>query len=447
MYWLFFREMQQKTKLILSEKELFMMSVKPEVLEIGDKIRLVRVQTAPAKTTCVSVELLMPLGEQTAAYTVLASYLTHCTEKFPSLNLLNERLELLYGAQLSCNTSKFGEGFRLSFQAVCLNDRYALDGESVCTAALSLLLDLLLCPYLENGTFSAERTAQEIRLCAADLESELNDKRAYALRRMVETMCKDEPYGIRTDDILKAMRALTGDDLLAAWKKLLCEAHIAVCAAGDLDFDALSESLKTRFAALPRYPKPIETQFVVSAAAPTETVESMDVNQSKLVLGFRSGMTSPDDNYYATRVMVDVFGGGPYSRLFTQVREKLSLCYYCSARLDRRKGIIAVQSGIESENKQAALEEILRQVAVMQNGEFSDDVLQASKAALADLFRSVDDTPETALGYYSQFIDEPMCTPAEYIAGVERVTREDVIAAAKRMTLDTVYFLSGKEEA
>lgn len=423
------------------------MSAQPKVVEIGEKIRLLRVQTAPTKTTCVSVDLLMPLGVRTAEYTVLASYLTHCTEKFPSLHLLNERLELLYGAALSCSTAKVGEGFRVSFQVTCLNDRYALDGERISEAVLNLLLDLLLCPYLENGTFAKNQTATEIRLCIEDLESEMNDKRAYALRRMIETMCQDEPYGIRTDALLKEVRALTPDDLLHAWKQLLREAHICVCAAGDIAFDALEENLKARFAEIPRQPISIETVFVETCEDVTEETETMVLNQSKLVLGFRSGMTSPDDNFYAERVMVDVFGGGPYSRLFTQVREKLSLCYYCSARLNRQKGIVVVQSGIESENKQAALQEILRQLSVMQNGEFTDDALQASKAAIADLFRSVDDMPETAVTYYAQFMDTPLCTPAEFIRGIESVTREDVVAAAKRMSLDTVYFLCSKEEA
>lgn len=423
------------------------MSAQPKVVEIGEKIRLLRVQTAPTKTTCVSVDLLMPLGVRTAEYTVLASYLTHCTEKFPSLHLLNERLELLYGAALSCSTAKVGEGFRVSFQVTCLNDRYALDGERISEAVLNLLLDLLLCPYLENGTFAKNQTATEIRLCIEDLESEMNDKRAYALRRMIETMCQDEPYGIRTDALLKEVRALTPDDLLHAWKQLLREAHICVCAAGDIAFDALEENLKARFTEIPRQPISIETVFVETCEDVTEETETMVLNQSKLVLGFRSGMTSPDDNFYAERVMVDVFGGGPYSRLFTQVREKLSLCYYCSARLNRQKGIVVVQSGIESENKQAALKEILRQLSVMQNGEFTDDALQASKAAIADLFRSVDDMPETAVTYYAQFIDTPLCTPAEFIRGIESVTREDVVAAANRMSLDTVYFLCSKEEA
>lgn len=423
-----------------------MMSVQPECLEIGEKIRLLRVKTGPAKTTCISADLMMPLGVHTAEYTVLASYLTHCTEKFPSLNLLNEQLELLYGASLSCNTAKVGEGFRLGFQATCMSDRYALSGEQLAAQVLDLLLNLILSPYLENGTFQKERTSTEIRLCIEDLESEMNDKRAYALRRMIENMCKDELYGMRTDDLLKAVRACTADDLLVAWKQMLCEAQICICVAGDLDFDALTKHVQTRFANIERNPKSIETQFVVSADSVQETVEYMDVNQSKLVLGFRSGMTSACDCDYAFRVMTDVFGGGPYSRLFTQVREKLSLCYYCSARLDRRKGILAVQSGIESENKQAALDEILRQLAVMQNGEFTDDALEASKAALVDLYRSVDDTPESALAFYSQFANEPLRTPAQYIAGIESVTREDVIKAANRVTLDTVYFLSSTEK-
>ncbi len=423
------------------------MSVQPELCEIGEKIRLLRVQTEPTKTTCVSVNLLMPLGVHTAEYMVLASYLTHCTQKYPTLNLLNERLERLYGAALTCNTAKLGEGFLMRFQVTCLNDAYALDGECISEAVLDLLLDLLLCPYLQNGTFSAERVATEIRLCIEDLESEINDKRAYALRRMIETMCENEVYGIRTDDLLCDVRKITPEGLLAAWRQLLSQAVISVCAVGDIAFDTLTRSMQSRFSEIPRDPQPVETLFVESAEDVTELQEKMVINQSKLVLGFRSGMTSPTDGLFAMRIMTDLFGGGPYSQLFTHVRERLSLCYYCSARLERQKGLVVVQSGIEAENKQAALDEILRQWDIMKKGEFTDESLDASKAALTDAFRSVNDTPETLHNYYAQFIDAPICTPEAYIDGLSAVTREDVVAAANRLSLDTVYFLCGKEEA
>lgn len=420
------------------------MQATPEVREIGEQVRLLRVKTENTKTTCISLLLLLPLEMNTAENAVLASFLAHSSKQFPTLSALNARLEELYGAIFSSDVSKLGEGYRLRLSLTCINDALALDGERLSEACLQLLLDQLFEPYCANGKFDAKQLATEIRLCAEDLESEINDKRAYALSQMIETMCADEAYGIKKADLLAAVRAVTPERLYAAWRALLEQATVSVQVVGDVDFDALETMLKSRFAGVERAPVPIETVFVEAAEDITETTEEMAVNQSKLVLGFRCGMRNADDNFFANRIMVDVFGGGPYSRLFMHVREELSLCYYCSARLDRRKGLVVVQSGVEYENKQAALDEILKQLDIMKRGAFTDEELAASKAALCDAYKGVNDTPESIDSYYAQFVDTPPQTPDEIIAGLSAVTRDDVVAAANRLTLDTVYFLAGK---
>ncbi len=422
------------------------MSVTPQVHEIGDGVRLLHVHTENTKTTCISLILLTPLCENTAENTVLASFLAHSSEKYPTLLEVNEQLEELYGAAFSSDVSKLGEGYRLRLSVTCINDRLTLGGEKISTEALRLLLDLLFAPLCANGAFNAHQLQTEIRLCAEDIESELNDKRAYALSQMVEHMCKEEPYGLPKSELLEGVKAVTPESLYTAWQTLLRTAAISVQVVGDADFAPLEEMLRARFGAIERTPRPVETVFVETAEDVSEFTEDMELNQSKLVLGFRCGMQNADDNFFAQRVMADVFGGGPYSRLFMHVREKLSLCYYCSARLDRRKGILVVQSGIEAKNKQAALDEILKQLSVMQNGEFTDEELAASKAALCDAYRGVNDTPESVDAYYAQFIDTPPQTPEAMVAGIEAVDRAAVTAAAKRLTLDTVYFLKGGEE-
>lgn len=421
------------------------MSVIPRVHEIGDAVRLLHVQTENTKTTCISLILLTPLCENTAENTVLASFLAHSSKKYPALSKVNEQLEELYGAAFSSDVSKLGEGYRLRLSVTCINDALTLGGEKVSAEALRLLLDLLFEPLCKNGAFDAHQLQTEIRLCAEDIESELNDKRAYALSQMIEKMCAEEPYGLPKSELLEAVRQVTPESLFAAWQSLLSTAAISVQVVGDVDFAPLESMLRTRFGAIERAPRPVETVFVEAAEDVSEYTEEMELNQSKLVLGFRCGMQNADDNFFAMRVMADVFGGGPYSRLFMHVREKLSLCYYCSARLDRRKGILVVQSGIEAQNKQAALDEILKQLAVMQNGQFTDDELAASKAALCDAYRGVNDTPESVDSYYAQFADTPPQTPEEMVAGIEKVDRAAVVAAAKRVTLDTVYFLKGGE--
>ncbi len=420
------------------------MQATPEVREIGEKIRLLRVKTENTKTTCISLMLLLPLGMNTAENTVLASFLAHSSEQFPTLSALNARLEELYGAYFSSDISKLGEGYRLRLSLTCINDTLALDGEHLSEACLQLLLDQLFAPNCTNGKFNEKQLSTEIRLCAQDIESEINDKRAYALSQMIEVMCADEPYGIRKADLLEAVRTVTPESMARAWLTLLEQATVSVQVVGDADFDALETMLKARFEGLKRAPVPIETVFVEAAEDVTEATEEMTVNQSKLVLGFRCGMQNADDHFFANRIMVDVFGGGPYSRLFMHVREELSLCYYCSARLDRRKGIAVVQSGVEYENKQAALDEILKQLDVMKRGAFTDAELEASKAALCDAYKGVNDTPESIDSYYAQFVDTPPQTPDEIIRGLSAVTREDVIEAANRLTLDTVFFLAGK---
>ena len=56
-----------------------------------------------------------------------------------------------------------------------------------------------------------------------------------------------------------------------------------------------------------------------------EVTERIDVKQGKLILGFRVNLKPDDELTPAMRSFADVFGGGPYSRLFTKVREEMSL--------------------------------------------------------------------------------------------------------------------------
>ena len=423
------------------------MSAQPILTEIGPKMRLLRVKCPNTKTTCLSIVLKMPLLKNTAEYFVLSSFLSHTSKAYPSLSRLNARLEELYGAVLYAGATKLGESYCLRFSLTCLKDALALDGERLSQSALELLLDLILNPLAEDGKFNEKQFETELRIAIEDIESTLNDKRAYALGRMVETMCKDEAYGISKETLLKEVKKVTPESLFLAWQELLSEAIVSITVVGEQDFDNLKSLLESRFGALSdRHPVEIKTVYKNTVEEVKALSEDMDVNQSKLVLGFRTDMQNKKDRYFAHRIMTDMFGGGPYSKLFLEVREKKSLCYYCAARLDRLKGLLIVQSGIEKKNKEAAQKEILLQLQKMQAGDFSDEDLAASKAALCDAFRGIEDTAEGIDAFYAYKLDDTVETPKDIVDGLSRVTREDVIAAAKGVKLDTVYFLAGKEE-
>jgi predicted Zn-dependent peptidase len=163
-------------------------------------------------------------------------------------------------------------------------------------------------------------------------------------------------------------------------------------------------------------------------------------------MGFRTGGDLPMEQQNATRVMAALYGGTPFSKLFANVREKLSLCYYCAARYDRAYKAMLVDSGVEAANFQKAYDEILRQLQALSQGDFTDEELQNTKLLLKTSLRAVTDSLGAIESWYmTQILEGTEVSPQKEIEQVQAVTREDIIQAAGRVTLDTVYFLKGEE--
>ena len=398
------------------------------------------------KTACASLNFTIPLGEKASLFALIPNVLTRSSEKYPDLTAIEKKLALLYGAEIAVDVGKAGEHQNLKIEISCIDDRFAIDGESISDECCEMLFELVFNPDVSNGAFSESIVESEKRLLCERLAAEKSDKRVYAKNRCEEIMFADEIYGINRLGTVEQIEAVTPESLYEAYKELLKTALITMCVSGG-KFSKAEKMFEDKMQAISREPVSGETLFVESADDVQYEKEQEDVKQGKLVMGFRMGMKNEDDNYSARRIMVDIFGGSPHSKLFTVVREKMSLCYYCSARMIRNKGVMFVQSGIESYNEEKAKEAILAQLEDIKNGNFSDEDLQASKRSLEDGFKTVTDSPEALDSWFmSQAISGKYLYPEDYIEGFNKVTREDVISVAKDVTLDTVFMLEGTAE-
>ncbi|MEG0979571.1 MAG: pitrilysin family protein [Oscillospiraceae bacterium] len=416
------------------------------ISQIANGISLCSYKTNRFKTGRISFNIAVPLGSNVSAYAILPYLLSRSSGKYTRFTELNARLAELYGAIVIPSVSKIGEAQVIRLSMTMIDDRFALEKESIYQQCTELLCDLLFEPNAKNGVFNSEEVKREKRLLLERIESEKNDKRVYALRRCEEIMCKDEAYSINCLGNAKDVEALTPESIYSAWEDLIKKAVVLVNVVGDSDETAISEMVKKRFSSIDRSKiANISTKIIEKADKTTRRNETLPINQGKLVIGYRAGISHQDENFGAIRVMADLFGGAPYSKLFTNVREKMSLCYYCSSRLNRQKGIIMVQSGIEKVNEEKAITEINNQLKLLQDGEFTTDDLMASKAGLKDTLMRVTDTPEDIDAWgYSQTIAPKFKSPQDIANEIENVTSEEVKIAAKKVTLDTIYMLSGE---
>lgn len=415
-----------------------------EKTEIARGVRACFVNSDRFKTNIMSVHIVLPLESDMEANALLCYMLRRRCAKYPSMTHLNRRLAELYGASLACGISKNGDSQDICFRIVSVSDRFALSDEGISKNCTELLLDVLFDPKLENGKFCEEDIELEKRLLIEKIEGEFSEKRVYAKDRLIEEMFRGSAYGKGRFGDKDEIKNVTNERLLKAWKSYLENAIIQFNFVGETD-ESVEDLLKEKFASIDRSNVvEIKTEFKAVADDVKKVDEKLAVKQGKLVMGLRTGLESEDENFFPTRVMTDMFGGGPYSKLFMNVREKMSLCYYCSARFSKDKGIILVQSGIEDENEKKATDAILAELDNMKKGNFTSEEIENSKKGLTDAFLSVGDTPESIDAWIgARVLEDDIILPQLYAEKINLVTAEEIREAAEKVTLDTIYMLSG----
>ncbi len=423
--------------------------IKIEQRPVCSGVNFRSVRDSRFKTMRMSVNFMVPLKKETAAQNAIIPFLlSRSNRKYPDFTKLNERLAELYGAGLDADVQKLGDIQVLSVFAGGIADRYALNGESVAAELTSLLCSAVFEPAFRDGLFPKDDFEQEKRQMAETLDAEFNDKRLYALRRCSAIMCEKEPSGVNRFGTKEEIESLKREDLTDAWKKLIRGARVEILAVGDCDPEPIYRSFCNAFHSVERTETvPCENCVVKQPGATKEMTERADVAQSKLVMGFRTGCAETDKNVPAMKLMSALYGGSPSSKLFLNVREKMSLCYYCSSGYNPLKGTMFVQSGVEQKNIEKAKKEILNQLAEVQNGDFTDAEFEEAKLSLCNSYHTLSDLLDGLEGWcISKTFSNPVITPEEESDKVSATTRQELIDAAQNVALDTVYCLTGKEE-
>ena len=419
-------------------------------IELFSGVHLTAVHTEKFKSSVLGAAFLAPLERETASRNALIpSVLRRGTDKHRDMEALEAALDDLYGGTIEPVVRTRGEVQCVGFLGSFLDDAYTLDGSAVVEPAAALLGELLLSPYTEGGHFCPDYTKGERDNLVERIRAQINDKRIYAMARLRQEMCAGEPFGVdRLGDEAHAA-ALTPEGLWAGYQELLHTAPMELYYCGSARPERVADALRGALSALPRTEKRQEMPPAVRKRAPETpryVEEAMDVTQGKLTMGFRTGCDLLDGGYPALMVGNALFGGTTTSRLFLNVREKLSLCYYASSQLMKYKDLMLVSSGVEFDRFTAARDEILSQLEACRRGDFTDRELESARRSVVSGLRSIPDSQARLEDYWlGQAVSGCSEDPAALAARVEAVTREDVVAALAGVTLDTVYFLKGKE--
>ena len=416
-------------------------------VEVRPGVWLTHLREDKFKTACFSVSLLSQLSRDTAAMNALIPFvLRRGTTRYPDMEALSARFDELYGTVIEPVVRRIGEVQCCGFYASFSEDDFLPGGESVLGDALGLTLEMLLSPVTRGGLFLPAYVESERENLADLIAARVNNKRAYALSRCLEEMCCYEDFAVSRYGDEESCRSINYKKLSRHYKALLQEAPVELFYCGRASVTRVRRLLRDLLATLPRgeINSEIGTDVRMNAleAQPRYTEEEMEVNQANLVIGWRLGECMEDPDFPALYVFNDLYGGSPSSRLFLNVREKLSLCYYASSLIDVRKGLLLVSSGIQEKNYEAAKNEIFAQLDAMKRGDITEEQLNTSRAGVASDLRSTPDTQSALESFYlAQAVTGADYGPLELAELVSEVSAERVQAIARSVECDQIYLL------
>ena len=395
------------------------------------------------KQGCLSLQFLRTMSPEEASLNALlpAVLLRGCRE-YPDLQAITQQLDDLYGASLSTLVRRVGDYQTTGFYSAFMDDRFALEGDRILEPVIDLMKMLLLDPVIQDSVFSRDFVESEKQNLISTIESDLNDKRAYAASRLLRTMCKADSYGIPRLGTVGQVKAITAKSLYQHYRKVLQESPVELFYVGSRTPEQIAPVLKSLLEGIDRCYVNLPAQTPFHDAGGRNVTEQMDVTQAKLCMGFVTPITNRTADFAAMQVCNTLFGSGMTSKLFMNVREKLSLCYAIHSDYFGSKGILTVSAGIDSAQEETVRLEILRQLEDCKEGRFTEAELHSAKAAIRSSLLGVHDSPGSIEGYYSTGCLSGMTmTPDVYMAAIEAVTPDAVAAAAASLRLHTTYLL------
>lgn len=394
------------------------------------------------KTNLIQVFILNGLDKETVSKNALVPFILYRgSENYPDSKNFKIQLDYLYGAELTVSVWKRGELQIINFSLEIVNEKYLPTNEKVFRKGISLLRELLLSPRFTEDYFQQERD-----FIIKEINSIINDKYTYSLLRCYQKMCQSEPYGLHKLGLVEDHEKLKREDVYEQYQEMLSESRILLFVIGDINENEVYDEINSSFIFKHKQDNNINQTLVKSNVTEIKEIEErMNIQQGKLVMGFRTGLTRNNELYYPLLMYNGILGTFPHSKLFQNIREKKSLAYYVNSNIESTKGLLIIASGIEVNNYAKVKKLILEQLEKIKNGDISEDEFNWTRTSLISSFKTMSDSNKGLSSHYLLgLINNHPESVMESIDRLATVKKEDLINVANKITLDTIYFLNKK---
>ena len=293
----------------------------------------------------------------------------------------------------------------------------------------------ILSDILQNSLFEQEELDREQQVIVQEIGAARDNPDDHVFDLFQSAAYPDQPIGRSILGTIDSVNSFNPESIRAYMDRNYVGDRMVICAAGNVDHDALVDVAVERFHNLKPSgaPEPVQARYVGG-----EERLLSDHEQAHIVLGFE-GRAYNSDGFYAAQILASILGGGMSSRLFQEVREKRGLCYsvYAFHWAFVDSGIFGVAASTGEEEVTDLLPVVLDELRKSTEEISDEEVIRVRNQIRAGLLMSLE-SPSSRAGQLArqQILWGRPIPLQETVERINRITADRVKQVA-RMIFDT----------
>lgn len=381
--------------------------------------------------------------EEITIRNVLSDILLQSSNEYKSRRDLTIKAEELYSAEIYNNTKRIGNYITTSISLETLNDKYTEEGNF--EESLKFLSEIIFNPDVKDKKFNRDKLDIVLNNANVALDSIKEDTSSYSLIRLMEAYDKKSPTSYRMIGYKEDLEKINTENLYTYYENMINSDYVDIFVAGEINNKEVINLIKKyfKFRKIKKRKKPIEIKAKRCRKRRLIAKESLTNNQSKLSIACPiSKMTSYEKQYPLTLASI-IFGVGPDSKLFKEVRENNSLCYTIFAYPQKEDNVMIIQAGIDKYNYDKSLRLITELLKSMKKGKFTTKDIDIAKEYYNTSIEEVEESLGRIIGEYLSVELLGIDSYKEREKIIKKVTKREIVKVCKKINMDTVFLLEG----
>ena len=404
--------------------------------------RLHLIKSNNFKTISFKIVFWNELKKEDLAYrNMLVNNLLFSSHKYNTNRKIAIRKEELYSADIYGKTYRKGTQIVTEICLSSIEDKFAEEGNF--RESLEFLFDCINNPNINNGAFDETSFNITKDNITNSIKSEKENPNFEAYQKYKELIGKDKVFVGSILGTLEEVENITPSSLYEYYKTFFDDNHIDIYVLGNveekdiLDIDKYLKFGSNRINYTSTYAN-YEKDY-------SEKEEDSKFNQSKLFMGGSIKSLTEHEKKYESIIYNIILGNSPTSKLFQNIREKMSYAYTISSSINRLDGMFVISAGISSKNYESTKNEVMNQIKEMKQGLFNDKDINDAKEVILSIIEEINDNPWSIIDHYNNYLYFGADTIENQIQEINKIQKDDIVNVANKINIDTVFLLKEDE--